>query len=344
MHLWIADTANDTSTPVTSTVGSENHPDVSRDGRQLAFASEAIDFNLVDIPLDGSPPRNLLATSRNELDPSFNRDGTQYAYVSDKGGVLRIWARRRNDETSDTVVVAPDQFPSGDATLALGALAMSPDGERVAYQRYSPAGYRIWISTVRTAGTPVLLGPDSLYQDAPTWSPDGSTVAFLARTKDQDAALMTVRVGTDRPPAILPTDSPSLGMRPQWSPDGKWIAVQTGEGVYIVSPDGKQKRKITDDFWLASTWAPDSKQVYVVREADKLRHYELTSLDIETGQERVINGDLGPIPHASQPIRGLTLSGPGTLTTSVASARSDIWVMDEFFTPRGLFDRLFRRR
>ena len=91
---------------------------------------------------------------------------------------------------------------------------------------------------------------------------------------------------------------------------------------------------------LASTWAADSRHVYVLREADKLRHFALTSIDINTNEERVINPDLGPIPHASQPIRGLTLSGAGTVSTSIAAARSDIWVMDDFIAPTGLLDRL----
>jgi Tol biopolymer transport system component len=340
MHLWIADLDRNTSTPVTSTVGSENRPAVTADGQRMAFASEAIDFNLVDIPLDGSPPKTLLATSRNELEPSFNRDGTHYAYISDKGGVLRIWARSRNDEGSDKVVVGPEQFSAGDATLALGSLAMSPDGERVAYQRYSAgSGYQIWISTVRAAGPPVLLAGTLFYQDAPTWSPDGGSLAFVARTKGLTSALAVMRVGSGAAPEIILPSTPEIGLRPQWSPDGKWISVETSEGMMIVSPDGKQKRLISEEFLMASAWAADTKHIYILREADKLRHYALSSLDIDTREERVINPDLGPIPHASQPIRGLTLSGRGTIATSVATARSDIWVMDNFVSPPGILDR-----
>jgi len=341
MHLWTANLERDSATPVTATVGSENWPNVTADGRRMAFASESIDFDLVDIPLDGTPPRKLIATSRNESEPTFNRDGSRYAYVSDKGGVLRIWTRNRTDPDVESVIVDPEQFPQGDTTLALGALAMSPDGERVAYQRYSEnGGYRIWISTVRAAGPPVPLTTGLFYEDAPTWSPDGASIAFIMRNKEYVSGLAVMRVGSGAEPNMLLPNVPTLGVRPQWSPDGKWIVCDTTEGVMIVSPDGKEKRVVNEEFMLASTWAADSRHVYVLREADKLRHFALTSIDINTNEERVINPDLGPIPHASQPIRGLTLSGAGTVSTSIAAARSDIWVMDDFIAPKGLLDRL----
>ena len=341
MHLWQADTAADTSTPVTATVGSENWPNVTADGRRMAFASESIDFDLVDIPLDGGPPRKLVSTSRNESEPAFNRDGTRYAYVSDKGGLVRVWSRNRSDPDVETVIVDPEQFPQGEATLALGSLAMSPDGERVAYQRYSDTGgYRIWISTVRAAGPPVPLSPGLFYEDAPTWSPDGGSIAFVGRNREFISGLAVMRVGSGAEPTFLLPNIASLGVRPQWSPDGHWIACDTSQGLMIISPDGKEKRVISEEYLLASTWSADSKHIYVLREADKLRHFALTSIDISTGQERVINPDLGPIPHASQPIRGLTLSGAGTVSTSVATARSDIWVMEDFASPRTWLDRL----
>ena len=104
MHLSIANVETGEVMPLTSTPGSENRPVVSPDGQRIAFAAEAIDFDLVEIPLDGSPNRRLLATSRNELDSTFMADGSQYAYVSDKGGLLQIWLRSR-----DGHVRAPDR-------------------------------------------------------------------------------------------------------------------------------------------------------------------------------------------------------------------------------------------
>jgi Tol biopolymer transport system component len=282
-----------------------------------------------------------MATSRNELDPSFTRDGSQFAYVSDKGGALRIWLRSSRDEQFERAVVGPEQFPPGEPTLALGALSISPDGERIAYQRYTEeSGYQIWVSTVAAAGPPVLLASGLFYQDGPTWSPDGSSVAFLVRTKQLTTALAVVRVGTRGEVETILPDVATLGLRPQWSPDGRWIICDTLDGVVVVSRDGKQRKEVSQEFWIASAWAPDSRTIYVLREADRLRHYALSAVNVDTLVERVINPDLGPIPHASQPIRGLTLSSPTTIVTSVASVRSDIWVLDGYARPRTVLQRL----
>jgi len=115
-------------------------------------------------------------------------------------------------------IVARNQF-ADDQTLALGSPALSPKGDRIAYQRYAErSGYQIWVSTVAAAGPPVQLTSGALYQDGPTWSPDGSTIAFIQRTKDNVSALAKVRVGAVERPTIILRDVPTLGSRPKWSP------------------------------------------------------------------------------------------------------------------------------
>jgi Tol biopolymer transport system component len=269
-------------------------------------------------------------------------DGSQYAYVSDKGGLLQIWLRIR-DGQFERPIVGRNQFPD-DQTLALGSPALSPKGDRIAYQRYAErSGYQIWVSTVAAAGPPVQLTSGSFYQDAPTWSPDGSEIAFVHRTKDDVAALVRARVGAvDRPTVIL-RNLPTLGSRPKWSPDSRWIATDTSDGLVIVTPDGKDSRLISQEIWIAHAWSPDSRHIYGLREADRPGHYALAIIDIDTKKERVINPELGVIPPAFQPIRGLSLMGPGSLVTSVASARSDIWMAEGLERPsRTLLSRLWR--
>jgi dipeptidyl aminopeptidase/acylaminoacyl peptidase len=217
-----------------------------------------------------------------------------------------------------------------------GSLAFSPDGQRLAYQRLNGNGeYQIWISTVAAAGPPVRLAPGPTYQDAPTWSPNGASIAYV-QTHPQ-YRLFTTRIGGDGPRVLVEGLAPES--RPVWSPDGRWILHDAPDGLSIVSPDGKDTRVISEDVWIAYAWGADSSRIYGLREADKARHYMMVSLDVATGKEVVVNPDLGVIPPANQPIRGFSRAGNQGFVTSIARARSEIWQLEGFNRPEGVLDR-----
>jgi Tol biopolymer transport system component len=78
---------------LTITNGNESSPDVSADGRRIAFASEATDFDLALAVADGSPLRPVLSSTRNEFDPAWSPAANQYAFVTDRAGSQQIWLR-----------------------------------------------------------------------------------------------------------------------------------------------------------------------------------------------------------------------------------------------------------
>ena len=329
-HLWLADIEADTLHQLTSTTGSEHWPSVTGtgEGARLAFTSGTVDFNLLEIPVDGRAPSEVLATSRSELDPAWSPKNQHYAFVSDRSGPVEI-ILRSPDGTVERTIVSGGHF--GAPTRTLGSLAFSPDGRQLAYQRLGDdSGYRIWISSV-TGSSPVQLSAGTGYQDAPTWSPDGTQIAFTTTpVGSTDLAVATVGAGTD-PKVIRKGITPYS--RPSWSPKDQWILCETPEGLLLVSPDGLRSRLISEDEWLAVTWNHDGTLVYGFKETDKPRHFMLVELNIRSGVERVINPDLGVIPPVNQPIRGLSRIGRTSLITSVARARSDIWWYERFSPP-----------
>src|SRR5277367_6500413 len=103
---------------------------------------------------------------------------------------------------------------------------ISPDGRSIAYVRMSyniktdkPRG-SIWV--VGTDGRnerPLTSAPSSA---APRWSPDGTRIAYLARTTDDSTQLFMYWASTGVSTAISNfTESPSSLA---WSPDGRWLA------------------------------------------------------------------------------------------------------------------------
>ena len=65
-HLFVADTRSADYWALTATSGSEQYPAVSPSGGQIAFTDQREDYDIVEVPVDGSASRNMLATSRSE--------------------------------------------------------------------------------------------------------------------------------------------------------------------------------------------------------------------------------------------------------------------------------------
>ena len=324
-HLWVADTESGQVEPLSASSGSEEYPALSPDGRQIAFTASEEHYDLVEIPLDGSPLRRVLATSRTEADPVWSPLGGQYAYVTDRSGRQEIWLRSATGDF-ERPVVTDASFRDGQ-TLLLSGLAFSPDGQRLAYQRRGLEGFRIWISTV-AGGQAVRLSQDEGYQDAPTWSPDGSSVAFTSLRQGR-WTLARVGTGGSEPPATIKEGIIYPG-NPRWSPRGDWIACELPDGFAVVSPDGQRTKVVAEETWLAHAWSKDGSSLYSVRLTEDLR-LEVATVDVTTGVARTIVRDLGPAPPTSVPLRGLSLSPDGkSLLTSIYRLRGDLWLLEGF--------------
>ncbi len=133
---------------------------------------------------------------------------------------------------------------------------------------------------------------------APTFSPDGSQVAFawssnLAKGFD----LYVKAVGSER--ILKLTDHPSKWISPAWSPDGTQIAFsrwsQDASGIFVIPALGGPERKLADaTFWyepfMQISWSPDSKGLAFWSLAEGGSHILL--LPIDTLRPRMLSPEL----------------------------------------------------
>lgn len=342
-HLWIADTASGAVEALTASSTSENEPSASPDGSAIAFVADASHYDIVEIPLDGSPIVERRSNASDDSDPVWAPTGRQYAYVTNRTGSPEIWLSD-SDGAVEVPLVARRNFP--DESFLISRPALSPDGQRLVFQRRAADGYFLW--TVPTAGGQAVPAVERSatvgYADAPTWSPDGDWLAFtyLSPSKDATWLLGKTRPGTNGEIVELRRDINFLS-KPQWSPDGRWITVELQDGLYAVSPDGSEQRLLSPEPWIVHVWAADSRRLLAIRQSDENR-LQLASIDLATAAVRVLNPDLGPVPPTTPPLRGFSLSPDGTrLLTSIARLRGDIHVLDGFEAVEPVWRRLRQR-
>jgi len=323
-HLWMADLQRDQAWLLTRGTGHESYPSSSPDGGQVAFSSEQSHYDVVEIVSGGT--RRLFGGDRNESDPVWSADHSLLAYVTDRSGQDEIWVSNADGRNGHRPLVGQSLF-GDDRTIMLASPVFSPDGQRIAYQRNAQKPVwplRVWISQT-AGGPPVPLLPPSIdgYQSAPTWSPDGQWIAYADWT-DRQWRLAKVRVG-DEHPIILRTDGVA-NATPAWSPTGEWITWETPQGFILVSPDGTGERVLSDQPWLAHTWAHDGRRIFGIRETEDLR-LALVSLDVDAGRVQLV-ADLGPSPPVNNPVKGLSVSADGrSFVTSVVRLRGDVWTL-----------------
>jgi len=130
-------------------------------------------------------------------------------------------------------------------------LAWSPDGVWFAGQ----SGQGLVKQPVSGGHTSVLDPSTGWQEGQPTWSPDGTRIAYV---KGDDIFVMNA----DGSGQARLTDHPASDRYPHWSPDGSKIVFDTNRDgnyeIYVMNPDGSDQVNLTNsaesEWW--PTWAP----------------------------------------------------------------------------------------
>jgi dipeptidyl aminopeptidase/acylaminoacyl peptidase len=250
-------------------------PQRSPDGAWVAYTVTTVDVekdsrntDIWMVRWDGSERLALTSSPDNETTPRWSPDGRYLAFLASRGSEdekkkgAQIWLLNRAggeaQKVSDVKGGVSDIQWSPDSTrLAFVAGDEDPDDEpeqKEGWKRKTPPpividryhfkrdreGYlkrlydHIAVFDLATRTHTVLTG-GQVDDQSPSWSPDGTRLAFLSkrahpdpdRTANTDVWIVAARTGST-PRQVTRTPEAESG-RPQWSPDATRIAVLLGD-------------------------------------------------------------------------------------------------------------------
>jgi TolB protein len=212
------------------------------------------------------------------------------AFASLRTGNYEIWAAR----TDGTCLRQVTHDPAPD-------LAPTWDGTRVAYASERGGALRVWVTDL-ASGTEAPLDTGALGSaTAPTFSPDGTLLAFEGRTTAAGRGEVYVVPATGGAPVPLEAQ-PGGGAGPAWAPDGQTVYfVSTRSGAYdvwAVPASGGDAVQVTVRSRIVGKPAvsPDGGALFYARTVAGSSDTEIVRHDLATGSVEAVStqGDSEP--------------------------------------------------
>jgi TolB protein len=212
-----------------------------------------------------TPPPTATATAT-AIPTSVGGGSGQIAFVSDRGGDREIYLLQIDGSglANLTDSPAPDYNPH-----------WSPDGSKLAFEtlRHEPHPDDCWqwycdselyVLDILSGNAINVTNHMGVQDTSPTWSPDGTRLAFVYRMADHSEIYLAAVDGSS-PSRLSPGAVDQW--TPEWSPVGDRILFgsypEGGLDIFLIAPDGTDLLRLTtyQGFDAGGVWSPDGKQV-----------------------------------------------------------------------------------
>jgi Tol biopolymer transport system component/DNA-binding winged helix-turn-helix (wHTH) protein/predicted Ser/Thr protein kinase len=244
------------TSPPSGSIG-DTSPALSPDGKTLAF----LRHNAADVPalylmpITGGPLRWLAEDARSI---AWMPDSREIVFSSYAG---RLWRIPSSGGTPRAVTFSAEVAWAPTVARRGRSLAFVVGEKRESLWRVDLTG-----TIPRAIGQPARLESISGWLGNPSYSPDGSKIAFSSNRSRFDEIWVDDAQG--RGAVRIAGFGPALSGSPRWSPDGSRIAFDSNPNgnadVFVVRSDGGRPRRITTHFAEddVPSWSRDGRWIY----------------------------------------------------------------------------------
>lgn len=267
-------------------------PTWSQDGASVIFSStKSGDPALWTIPASGGTAARIAGTGSATWHPAVAKESGQMAAqkILRSSGVYCLAVEREPGKNSPSVITATSGRNEGPQ--------LSPDGRRLVFMSDRSGEVEIWVSNRDGSSQTQLTNVHGA--GTPTWSPDGSWIAFDSPSRDANGGVglssIWIVSATGGAPRSLVRDQ-FENVVPSWSHDGKWVYFASSRSgtdqVWKVPADGGTPVQVTRGGGFAALESVDGTTLYFAK--TRYDNPELWQMPVAGGLEFRFPGVLRP--------------------------------------------------
>ena len=247
--IWVMNVDGTGARNLTHSPGDDLNPRWSPDSKRIAFTTfRDGDAEIYTMTADGAEQTNMTKADGDDLQPAWSPDGTQIAFVSDRGKKPRaLYALTLDAPKTPAKLAAPP--------CDLASPVWSSDGKTIAVvgcvgadgQGNADPLQHVVYTVPAGGGALTAISDPKMESGAPTFAPDGKTLAYWSYRTPQQADIILATLGATARRVIQAP--PGVGREPAWSADGANLAFIGGDftiGNVIVADGSGLTHNITN--------------------------------------------------------------------------------------------------